>query len=376
MNNQLPNNQVAVEALQVSAYRIPTDQPESDGTFAWQSTTVVVVEAHAAGQTGVGYTYNDVAAAWLADKKLAPMIVGRNALAVKAAWDAMYDAVRNIGQPGVAAAAISAVDTALWDLKARLLGVPLVTLLGAVHKQVPVYGSGGFTSYSKKRLQRQLHSWVTQGIQKVKMKIGRHPEDDLDRVKAAREAIGKNADLMVDANGAFSRKQALRFAERFADYGVVWFEEPVSSDDLRGLRLLCQRAPSVIEIATGEYGSNRFYFRRILEADAADVLQADATRCGGITGFLQAANLCEAYNVDLSAHVAPNLHVHPACAVTPMRHIEYFHDNIGVEPLLFDGTLEPVDGALQPNLQYLGSGLRLRHEAAEEHQIYTQQKTV
>ncbi len=208
-------------------------------------------------------------------------------MAVPAAWEAMVHAIRNLGRPGICSMAIAAVDSCLWDLKARLLDVPLVTLLGAAHDGAPVYGSGGFTSYSTAQLQKQLGGWVAEGIPRVKMKIGAHPDQDLDRVRAARQAIGPEPELFVDANGAYSRKQALDFADAFTEFGVSWFEEPVSADDLAGLHLLRDRAPAGMEIAAGEYGYDLWYFRRMLEAEAVDVLQADATRCAGITGFLQ-----------------------------------------------------------------------------------------
>jgi L-alanine-DL-glutamate epimerase-like enolase superfamily enzyme len=277
----------------------------------------------------------------------------------------MTRAIRNVGRSGVAAMAISAVDTALWDLKARLLELPLATLLGAVHDGVPVYGSGGFTSYSIQRLQAQLAGWVQDGIPRVKMKIGSRPGEDLVRVRAAREAIGSNAGLFVDANGAYSRKEALEFAERFATCGVGWFEEPVSSDDLEGLRLLRDRAPAGMDIAAGEYGYDPVYFRRMLEAGAVDVQQADATRCGGITGFLVVAALCEAHGVELSAHCAPQLHAHACCAVGPLRHLEYFHDHARLEQMLFDGALTPVDGALRRDPERPGLGIELRTADAE-----------
>ncbi|MFN2492596.1 MAG: enolase C-terminal domain-like protein, partial [Pyrinomonadaceae bacterium] len=190
---------------------------------------------------------------------------------------------------------------------------------------------------------------------------GSHPSDDLDRVRAAREAIGPTTELFVDANGAYSRKQALAFAERFAaDYGVSWFEEPVPSDDLEGLRLLRDRAPAGMDIAAGEYGYDLLYFRRMLEGNAVDVLQVDASRCAGITGFLRAAELCEANSIPLSAHCAPSLHVHPCCALTPVQHVEYFHDHARIEQMLFDGTLTPVDGELRPDLSRPGLGLELK----------------
>src|SRR5579883_1085598 len=219
--------------------------------------------------------------------------------------------------------AIAAVDAALWDLKARLLDLPLVTLLGASREAAPIYGSGGFTSYSQEQLQNQLGGWVAMGIPRVKMKIGRDPDADPMRVAHAREAIGPDTELFVDANGAYSRKEALALANIFAaEYGVTWFEEPVSSDDLDGLHLIRDRAPAGMDIAAGEYGYDSFYFRRMLDAGAVDVLQADGTRCAGITGFLHAAALCQAHCMRLSAHTAPAWHTHVCCAASPVIHLE------------------------------------------------------
>jgi L-alanine-DL-glutamate epimerase-like enolase superfamily enzyme len=261
--------------------------------------------------------------------------------------------------------AISAVDSALWDLKARLLGLPLVRLLGAVRDSIPIYGSGGFTSYSIEQLQGQLKGWVEHGIARVKMKIGRDASADLGRVRAARQAIGPGAELFVDANGAYSRKQALAQAQKFSEVNVNWFEEPVSSDDLTGLRLLRDRAPVVMDIAAGEYGYDLTYFRRMLASGVVDVLQADATRCGGITGFLQVATLCEAFHVPLSAHTAPALHTHVCCSATPVRHLEYFHDHVRIEQMFFDGVSPPEDGELRPDLSRPGMGIELKQADVE-----------
>lgn len=358
---------VPVERLEVSAYTVPTDRPESDGTLEWDSTTIVVADVSAGGEHGLGYTYADASAAQLIDRHLRKAVEGADAMAIGGAWDTMVASVRNVGRPGIAASAISAVDAALWDLKARLLDLPLVRLLGAVREAVPVYGSGGFTSYTIDELQEQLGDWVAAGIPRVKMKVGRQPDEDLDRVRAAREAIGREAELFVDANGAYERKQALAFAEAFAPERVSWFEEPVSSDDLAGLRLLSDRAPVGMEISAGEYGYDPWYFRRMLEAGAVDVLQADATRCLGITGFVRAAALAEAYHVPLSAHTAPALHVHACCALAVVRHLEWFHDHARVEQVLFEGAPEPSGGALAPDLSRPGLGLELRRAEAERY---------
>jgi L-alanine-DL-glutamate epimerase-like enolase superfamily enzyme len=256
------------------------------------------------------------------------------------------------------------VDNALWDLKARCLNLPLVTLLGQVREEVEIYGSGGFTSYSLDQLQSQLGGWVSEGIPRVKMKIGRDPSADVNRIAAAREAIGPESQLFVDANGAYARKQALHRAEQFARFDVSWFEEPVVADDLEGLRLCRDRAPAVMDIAAGEYGYDLDYFKRMLDAGAVDVLQADATRCSGITGFMQVAALCHAYHVPLSAHCAPALHAHPCCAALPVRHIEYFHDHVRIEQMFFDGVLEPVNGKLRPDLSRPGLGLEFKEKDA------------
>jgi L-alanine-DL-glutamate epimerase-like enolase superfamily enzyme len=358
-----------IERLDVSVYAIPTDAPEADGTLRWDRTTLVVVETAAGNRRGLGYTYADTATARLIADLLADVVVGRDAFAVPAAWAAMVRAIRNLGRPGIASMAIAAVDAALWDLKARLLELPLVTLLGAARAEVPVYGSGGFTSYPVARLQSQLAGWAAAGIARVKMKIGACPADDLGRVRAARDAIGIGVELFVDANGAYDRKQALAFADAFADLGVSWFEEPVSSDDLDGLRLMRDRAPAGMEIAAGEYGYDLFTFRRMLDAGAVDVLQADASRCAGITEFLRVGALCEARSLPLSAHTAPSLHLHPCCAVGPVRHLEYFHDHVRIEQLLFDGALIPVDGALRPDPSRPGLGLDLKRQDAEQWRI-------
>ena len=306
-----------IDHIQVSAYTIPTDLPESDGTLEWNKTTIVIVEAASGEACGVGYTYADVSTALLVKTMLSDVVSGRNAMDVPGCWIAMQQSVRNLGQRGIAEMAISAVDIALWDLKAGLLEIPLVTLLGQARAGTPIYGSGGFTSYSMDQLQKQLSDWTESGIGMVKMKIGRNPDRDIERVRRAREAIGAEPKLFVDANGAYPRKQALEFAHRVREWDVRWFEEPVSSDDLDGLRMMRDRAPAGMDIAAGEYGYNAGYFVRMLDAGAVDVLQADATRCGGITGFLQAGALCAARSMPLSAHTAPSVHLHACCAAPP-----------------------------------------------------------
>jgi L-alanine-DL-glutamate epimerase-like enolase superfamily enzyme len=362
-------DEVSVERIETAVYTIPTETPESDGTLEWDSTTLILAEVTAGGEMGIGYTYGHAAAAVVIRETLASAVLGIDPMHVPAAWERMVRAVRNSGRPGIASAAIAAVDTALWDLKAKLLGVPLVTLLGRARERVPVYASGGFTSYDEGELVRRMVEAVEAGIPRVKMKVGRSPDEDVSRIGAVRRAIGSDAALYADANGALGHKQALDFAYRFADHGVTWFEEPVSSDDLQGLRLMRDRAPPDMEIAAGEYGSNLRYFRRMLEAGAVDVLMPDATRCAGITGFLRAGVLCEAFGVPLSAHTAPAIHLHPCCALPAARHLEYFHDHVRIERMLFDGAREPLEGELAPDPERPGLGLELKRADAERYRV-------
>jgi L-alanine-DL-glutamate epimerase-like enolase superfamily enzyme len=356
-----------IERLETAIYRVPTDRPEADGTIAWDATTLVLVEAVAeSGQRGLGYSYASAAAASVVHELLEQAVVGHAVDDVRAAWGAMVAAVRNIGRPGVAATAISAVDVALWDLKGRLAGQPLGRLLGAQREAVPIYGSGGFTSYPDDVLAEQLGDWVAQGIPRVKMKIGTdwgtRPELDVHRVKVAREAIGPRTELFVDANGAYTAKQAIGLAERFAEQGVSYFEEPVSSDQLE--QLACVRRHIPQDVAAGEYGYDPWYFRHLLQAGAVDILQADATRCLGVTGWLEAAALAHSFAIPFSAHCGPSIHAQAACAAPQIAHIEFFHDHVRIEHLLFDGALDPSSGCLRPDPTRPGLGLELKRQDA------------
>jgi L-alanine-DL-glutamate epimerase-like enolase superfamily enzyme len=355
----------AIEAVDVSVYTIPTDAPEADGTLRWDSTTMILVEMRGGGSSGLGYTYANEAVAVVA-KQLAEMcLIGQSAFDIPLAHRRMRIQVRNNGNQGVTAMAIAALDIALWDLKAKLLNIAVSELIGTADRSVAVYGSGGFTSYSNAQLARQFSAWVKDGITAVKMKVGTDPAADPERVRAARKAIGSRAALFVDANGAYGEKQAISLAHRFAESGVSWFEEPVSSDNLAGLREIRSAVPHAMEIAAGEYGCDPDYFRRMLESRSVDVLQLDATRCMGFTGFLQGAGIAEAFHCPLSAHCAPTLHMHVACAVPEFRHIEYFHDHARIEAMLFDGFIAANKGRLEPDRSRAGLGLIFKRKDAE-----------
>jgi L-alanine-DL-glutamate epimerase-like enolase superfamily enzyme len=365
---------VRIDSVDVHAFEVPTDGPdgtEQDGTLDWDSTTMVLVRVHAGGRTGIGYTYGDVSVASFVESKLTGLLKGRYVTSPPALWHLMQRQIRNAGRPGAGAMAVSAVDVALWDLKARLLELPMIHLLPAYHDRVPVYGSGGFTNYPLDRLTDQLAGWVEQGIPRVKLKTSRDPERDPQRLTAVRKAIGDEPEVFTDANGALGRKQALYWARRFHDeWDVRWFEEPVSSADLDGLRMLCERGPERLEIAAGEYAYTTRDFVNLVEGPAVDCLQADVTRCGGITGVLETAGLAAAHHLDLSAHCAPAVSAHAFCAVRRLRHLEYFHDHVRIERLLFDGTLSPDGGALRPDPGRPGLGLEVKWPDAERYRVY------
>ena len=352
---------VKIDKTEVRVYTVPTDAPEADGTFAWTSTTMVLIKLHAGGKSGLGYTYASAAAGTVASSLLKEAVQGADAFDHAAILQALYRQVRNSGETGIDMMAVSAIDNALWDLRARLLDTSLVSMLGSVRVGIPVYGSGGFTSYTDEQLTTQLGGWAADGLPMVKMKVGAQPGDDPRRVSMARKAVGDDVSLFVDANGSYTVTQALALGHRFAhEYNVRWFEEPVSSDNLAGLNQVRARAPLAMDIAAGEYGYTAWYFRRMIDAEAVTVLQADATRCGGISGFLDVAALCWAANLPLSSHCGPSIHLHVCCAVPRAVHMEYFHDHVRIEQMFFDGFCKPVKGVMTPDRSHPGLGLELK----------------
>ena len=358
-----------ITGIKVEVFTVPTDAPETDGTYAWNSTTMVMVHLEAGATTGLGYTYADESTAKLAQTLLQKVVAGRDIFSHGAILQDVYGHVRNLGETGITRMAAAAIDNAMWDLRARLLGIPLVNLLGRVRDGIPIYGSGGFTSYNDSQLQHQLGGWAQDGFSMVKMKVGSNPEDDPRRVEVARNAIGDQCELFVDANGAYTVTQALRLANRFAEQKVRWLEEPVSSDNLAGLGEVRARAPIGMDIAAGEYGYTAWYFRRMIDAGAVTILQADATRCGGISGFLDVAALCWAANIPLSSHCGPSMHLHVCCAVPRAIHMEFFHDHARIERMFFDGFCEPQNGIMKPDLTRPGHGLALKEKDVASYRI-------
>ncbi len=352
--------QARVESVTCGVHRFPTPEPEADGTLTWDATTAVTVQVRAGGETGLGWTYSSPAAAAVVDAHLADAVTGRPAADVPGAWAAMVRACRNLGTRGLVMQAISAVDIALSDLAARLAGLPLCTLFGTVREAVPVYGSGGFTSYDAAQLDAQLDGWLAAGCRAVKIKVGEswgaEPGRDLRRVRQVRDRVGEGVEVMVDANGGYDRGQARRMGAAFDDLCVTWFEEPVTSDDLDGLAAV--RAAVRCDVAAGEYVSVGYDAAAL--CPVVDCLQLDATRCGGYTGWRAAAAVAAAAGLDVSAHCAPALHLAVAAAVPNVRHVEWFVDHARLEPRLVEGVPPVADGVMRLDRSAVGHGMRLR----------------
>jgi len=357
-----------IDRLETGVYRFPTPEPEADGTYRWDATVAVVVQAIAGDVSGLGWTYSTGAAADLVPEHLEKVVVGKPVDDVTACWEAMHRECRNLGTRGLVMQMISAVDIALWDLKARCAGLPLAQLFGTVRDQMPVYGSGGFTTLSDEQLAEQVKAWREAGCTQMKIKIGeawgRCVERDLQRAGQFRELAGADVRLMVDANGGYSIGQARCVGAALDELDVVWFEEPVSSDDLDGLRLL--RSVLECDVAAGEYASGIYDARAL--CGAVDCLQLDVTRCGGYTGFARCAAVAASQNLEVSGHCAPALTVPIGCATINIRHTEWFVDHARLEPLLVEGVPDVRDGAMHAVTDRPGHGYTLREDAARYRQ--------
>jgi L-alanine-DL-glutamate epimerase-like enolase superfamily enzyme len=257
--------------------------------------------------------------------------------------------------------AISAVDTALWDLRARVLGVPISAVLGLARDHVPVYGSGGFTTDAESHLRTQLEGWLARGIPRVKLKIGEswgtEVGRDLARVALTRGVVGDAVAVYVDANGGYAAQQAVRVARSLDELGVTWFEEPVSSENHAGLRRV--REQSMPDVAAGEYGDGLDYFAHLLDARAVDCAQVDVTRCGGYTEWLRIAALAAGYGLEVSGHCAPSLTAPVAMATPNLRHLEWFEDHVRLESRYLDGFPDVAGGWIVPP-EAPGHGLTVR----------------
>jgi L-alanine-DL-glutamate epimerase-like enolase superfamily enzyme len=329
---------------------------------------VVLVEVEAGGELGLGYSYADVAAALIIGDRLAPIVEGGDPAAIPQLHARLAAEVGELGRGGIGARALSAVDAALWDLRARLLGVPLCELFGRARDRVAVCGVGS-AGLGVDEAARELGELAAQGYARVTLPVGARLDEDAARVRAARHAIGTRVALGVDAGGALARKQVLALAGELASSGVSWLEEPVGPADRDGLKLCRDRAPAGMTIAAGATLDEPLLARELLEAGAVDALVADLTRCGGPSGFLRLAALCDAFGLPLAARGAPGLTLHVACAAPPLAHLAFSAEHARIEALLFDGAPQPDGGWLYPDRARPGHGLRLKRQDAQRYLI-------
>jgi L-alanine-DL-glutamate epimerase-like enolase superfamily enzyme len=344
-----------IVSVAVSAARVPLEKVTamSNRTVTHRDYGLVRITADN-GKEGIGFCYVGNRGGELfpvaVEHLLAPVLVGRDSLDVEALWAEMYQEVLLQGRAGTVMRAISSLDTALWDLNARSANLPLHKYLGAAHAQsVPAYASGGYYLEGKKPddLAAEMAKYVSLGFKAVKMKVGRgSPASEEDRIKAVRERIGPNIELMLDANNAWKNVvEALETVRRFEKYSPLFVEEPFSPDDIDGHAELARRTP--ISIATGEIEAGRWRHKELLEKKGASILQTDALVCGGITEWKRIAAMAAGYGVPMYPHWFHDVHA-PLVAATPNAHyVEFFWDNqvLNFRELL-DRQLDHKDGRI------------------------------
>ena len=353
--------------------RDPDRRPESDGTLEWDSTTVVVVEARAGGETGIGYTLRRRRRRRTLVRRRARVESSRAATPCASAthgWP-MGRGVRNAGRPGIGFdGGLGRRHRAVGPEGAAARRRRCRPARSGAHEAVPIYGSGGFCTYSLTGSESSSAAGSTQGIPRVKMKRRRATRTRTRRgsTRCARRSATRPT-CMSTPTARCARKQALAWAERFrGEWGVSWFEEPVTSDDLEGLRLLRDRGPAGLDVAAGEYGYVLADFRNLLDAGAVDCLQADVTRCGGITGCCTSAGCATPARSTSrrTARRAVGPRLHRACG--HLRHLEYFHDHVRDRAHAVRRSRSTrVDGGLRPDRSAPGLGLELKQADAEHY---------
>jgi len=312
------------------------------------------------GLEGIGVTYHEVggeATRELILRNMAPKLIDRDPLETEAIWQEIFHYLRGVGRKGLMYGALSAVDTALWDLKGKIVGLPLYKLLGGNRTSIPVYASGGWTSFSDEQLVDEMKSMVARGYRMVKFKVGveggSNIRRDVERVRKVREAVGPDIGLLVDANNCFDAATAVQLANRIREYDIVLFEEPVFADDIPGLARF--KRGTDIPLGTGEHEYTKFGVRDLLMHDAVDVVQVDVARVGGYTELLKAAALAQAWNVKLAPHAMENIHLNLAGAVPNFLFLERLIMFEDITARTFKNAPVPVNGFMEiPALPGLG----------------------
>jgi len=336
-----------IREVQADHYHIPLPMALSDSTHgtirAFELVTVRVRDAD--GAEGVGYTYTvgtgGAAVHALVARDLAPLLAGREAERIEELWQAMWWALHYGGRGGAQALAISAVDIALWDLRARRQTAPLWRVLGGFDPRVPCYAGGIDLDFPLDALLRQTDDNLARGFRAIKMKVGRPSlHADIERVRAMRLHMGREFPLMVDANMRWSVDGAIRAARALAELEPVWLEEPTIPDDVAGhVRIVREGG---LPIAAGENLHTLYEFRQLIAAGGVSFPEPDATNCGGVTAFIKVCHLAEAFNLPVTSHGAHDLTVHLLAAVPNRSYLEahgFGLDRFIAEPLRIEGGL-------------------------------------
>jgi len=324
-----------IESIQVASVAVPLDKVTSFSTRTVSERHYCLVKVRGEdGNEGIGFCYVGSAGGDIAkiavEQLLAPILIGQNSHRSEGLWMEMYNESILQGRTGAVMRGISILDTALWDLNARSVGLPLHQYLGSVvDDRVPAYASGGYYLEGKTpaKLGQEMESYVKQGFKAVKMKVGRlSPAQEEARVKAARKAIGDDILLTLDANNAWrDLPTALEYVRRFEAYNPYWIEEPFSPDAI-DLHAALARL-TTINVATGEMEAGRWRFRELIDAGGARILQSDAAVCGGITEWRRISAYADLKGVTVCPHWMHDLHA-PLVAATPnARFVEFFLDD-------------------------------------------------
>ncbi len=354
-----------IESISVASARVPLENVTSFATRTVFARDYGLVRVRAGGIEGIGFCYagssGGTLVAQAVEQLLAPILLGHDSLLVEGLWQRMFQETLLHGRAGSVMRAISILDCALWDLNARTVNLPLYKYLGAaVDDAVPAYASGGYYLEGKtpKKLGEEMAAYVKAGFRAVKMKVGRlSPKEEEARVKAAREAIGPEVELMLDANNAWhDLPTAMRYMERFELYDPYWIEEPFFPDDIDNHARLAKLTR--VTVATGEIGAGRWHFKEILDKGAAQILQTDALVCGGVTEWRKVAATAASYGVTVCPHWFHDLHAHLVAATPNARYVEFFPDDQVLNfRRLIDAQLKAKDGMLLlPETPGLGFG--------------------
>lgn len=368
---------VKITDVTTTLLSVPGFRPIQDATMPPPRATTanrgaLFVHVHTdAGVEGLGFGSAVPAIRSVIEANLKDLLIGEDPFEIEKHWEAMFWRVRGYGRKGIAFCAISSLDIALWDLKAKALGLPLYRLLGPYRESVPVYGSGGWTNFSEKELIEEQTSYVERGMRSIKMKVGKDfgksEREDLRRLAAVRKAVGDDVEILIDANNGYYAKQAIAMAREFEQYRVGWFEEPVLADDIDGLAAVARATP--IPIATGEHEYTKFGFKDLISRGGADVVQPDLGRVGGITEWLKVAHLAHAFNLPVAPHAYALVALQVACATPNLRIVEYLGTEEQGYRAFFTDFPEPKDGMWAPYPDRPGLGVELNPETVRKYAV-------